>query len=297
MTRDRSERTVAIPQRYVTDSGDVRTAVSRVRLDFESETASVNLSLPGVSASVFELSRRVDPFRDRSYLPELTTDELRRRLPEIRLIDDERLRERVAEILIEECPDHYWRYPSSTSGRFHPIDERGVHGQWIHTKRVVATFDHLADSPRKAARDDASDGRFGISDEEYRCGLVATLLHDVFKFGTDDEQVERTLGDHDARAAQYLEANYDLPPGVIGCIDAHNGPWKDGKQPETQLELLVHYADMMVADSRSESLLLEPTPEIRLARILAELRAEQFDDVRTVELRQVGESPISGSDR
>lgn len=260
-----------VSYRYVNDSGEIETEIKTIGLEPSQKQAKVSLSLPGSSKPEIDVDAMVGPMNPVEYLPELSEQELKRRLPEIQYIENNALREQVIELLLAECPEHYWTYPASTSGNHHPMDERTLHGHWIHTKRMFSAFKYISESPRKTASKDEIPNKFGISKHERECGLAASLTHDIFKFGRS-EKTDHTLENHDTLAAEYLSDNYELPETFIQCIESHNGPWKDGKHPEKITELLFHYSDMMVSDIQSERILLEPTQELLLPRLIQEIK-------------------------
>jgi len=90
---------------------------------------------------------------------------------------------------------------------------------------------------------------------------------------------EAATTDHDTTAATYLREETDLPDPVADAVEAHNGPWYDGRSPEDDTEMLVHLGDMMAADTASETLLVRPTPALKFARIGDELL--RYDETLT----------------
>jgi hypothetical protein len=276
-----------IPYRYLSTDGEIETGIKKIKLNQSKKQAKVQLSLPGSEKSSLEMDIAADPMEPVGYLPEFSEDELKRRLPEIQYINNKDLHKKVIDILLNEFPDHYWTYPASTSGKHHPIDERTFHGQWIHTKRVISAFKYISESPRKTATKDNAPNQFSISKYEKECSLAAALIHDIFKFG-DSIDNKNTLDDHDVIAAEYLSKEYDLPDTTLNCIEAHNGPWRDGKHPKSLVESLLHYSDMMVTDIQNERLLLEPTKELILSKLIQELRhGVKCGDQYTIQLTEL----------
>jgi len=259
-----------ISYRYVKDSGEIETEIKTIGLAPSQKQAKISLSLPGSSKPEIDIDVMVDPMNPVGYLPELSGQELKRRLPEIQYIENNALREQVIELLLAECPEHYWTYPASTSGNHHPMDERTIHGQWIHTKRMFSAFKYISESPRKTANTNNILDKFGISKHERECGLAASLTHDIFKFGRS-EKTDYTLENHDTLAAEYLSDNYEFPDTFIQCIDSYNGPWKDGKHPEKTAELLFHYSDIMASDMQSGRILFEPAQELLLPTLIQDI--------------------------
>jgi 23S rRNA maturation-related 3'-5' exoribonuclease YhaM len=181
-------------------------------------------------------------------------DELLKRLPEIKRIQPKKLQHETQRIFLEDCPSYFWSKPASSTGKYHPKDQAGEHGLWLHTQRAFTAYERLADSYENAGR---------INKHERECGKAAILLHDIFKYGRPPEDSAHTVSDHDRIAYRYLKTNSELPNDVLGCIDSHNGPWGEGKEPETELEQLHHTADMIASDRNGYFKILEPHPRIK----------------------------------
>lgn len=167
---------------------------------------------------------------------EMSRDEAIRRLPEIEDIKDETLREQVIGV-VREFPDYFWTAPASS--RHHPPEHRQRHGLWLHTKRVCTAFERLSESMVKQNH---------LSWQEIDYGRAACILHDMFKYGMPPTSVDGTVNDHDKLAATWLADHTSLPDEVIGAVEAHNGPWYQGKVPTSHLEQVVHMADLHASD-------------------------------------------------
>lgn len=183
----------------------------------------------------------------------LTRETLLTKLPEIEQIEDEFVREETIEAMLCGCPEYYWEYPSSSTGKYHPPDERGLYGNWLHVKRVFLNFEQIARSYEERGK---------IDEYERDLGRSAVFLHDMFKFGFPSEQNENTVDDHDLLAGEFVRKMTDLPEEVARCCETHNGPWADGPSPETELEELVHLADMVSAPRHMTHGVYEPTEEL-----------------------------------
>jgi hypothetical protein len=172
-----------ISYRYVNDSGEIETEIKPIGLAPSQKQAKVSLSLPGNSKPEIDIDVMVDPMNPVGYLPELSERELKRRLPEIQYIENNALREQVIELLLAECPEHYWTYPASTSGNHHPMDERTRHGQWNYTKRMFSAFKYISESSRETANTNNIPGKFGISKHERMPprGLPDTRYFQIWK--------------------------------------------------------------------------------------------------------------------
>lgn len=165
-------------------------------------------------------------------------DELIRRLPEIDYIDDDNVRDATIRTFMDGCPDYFWERPTSSTGKYHSDDECGIHGNWLHTKRVFAEYANVSRSHVQAEN---------ISEYERDCGMSAALIHDMLKYGWPSEQNEHTVSNHDLIGQQVADNIGEAPELVGRLVAVHNGPWHDGPEPETQHEWLFHGADMSAA--------------------------------------------------
>lgn len=167
---------------------------------------------------------------------DISEEEAIQRMPEVEDIKDDRLREQVIQV-VREFPDYFWTAPASSS--HHPPEHQARHGLWLHTKRVCTTFERLAPSM-------VQQGFMEWQEVDY--GRAACILHDMFKYGMPPTSVDSTVEDHDIIAASWLRDHTQLPDEVAGAVEAHNGPWYQGRPPKTHLEQMVHIADMMASD-------------------------------------------------
>lgn len=171
----------------------------------------------------------------------LTEEELLRRYPEIKQIDGLQFRGEVVEALISNHPDYIWEVPSSGSGKYHPPDERGKHGQWLHVKRMFYAYDEMSDSLVQAGE---------ITEAERESGKAAVFFHDLFKNGFPKQKTS-AVKFHDILAANFVRECTDLPELVAELCETHNGPWGDGRTPETAHEWVFHEADMIASRNAS----------------------------------------------
>lgn len=164
----------------------------------------------------------------------LDKETLLKRLPEIDTIFNETIRRETIKAFLRACPDYFWEIPSSGTGKYHPEDERGRHGNWIHSKRVYVTY--LVHS-----RSYLEQGL--ITEFEREAGKSAALLHDMLKFGWLSEKEEHAVSNHDIIGSDVAREMVALPRETWGAIHAHNGAWGDGKNPQTEWEQLFHISD------------------------------------------------------
>lgn len=165
-------------------------------------------------------------------------EELLRRLPEIDAIYDEDLRDLAIRAYMKGCPDYFWERPSSSSGKYHSLDEIGKYGNWLHTKRVFAEYANISESWVEAGI---------ISPYEKEEGKVAALVHDMMKYGWPSERNSHTVNNHDLVVADVMKNIAGAPESIVGLVAAHMGPWGEGPLPQTRNELLLHTADKSAA--------------------------------------------------
>lgn len=195
----------------------------------------------------------------------LDLEEVRRRVPTIRLIEDAEVREATAR-LTARAPSYFWEVPASTSGFHHPLC-RGERGLWVHTLMLSTVIERLADSYVELGRLDRADVDLAHS---------AAILHDQRKNGDPEDPSETSVSDHDMRMADVIQLS-EFPAGrerhaVAHAVDSHMGPWYDGGQPDDALSMLVHTADMVASTASITPAVHGPLPEE-----IADLGVEEVD--------------------
>lgn len=188
--------------------------------------------------------------------------ELVRRLPEVDAIYDEEIRQCVVDTFLKGCPDRFWEAPSSSTGKYHSPDERGKHGNLLHTKRVFAQYCNLSQSYLDAHK---------ITEWERECGKAAALLHDMMKYGWPSDNNQHTVNNHDVIAAEVARHIGDCPNEIYLLIHGHMGSWGKGMLPENERQWLLHLADKSASGIVEDDLavyypseeLLEEHPDIR----------------------------------
>lgn len=204
---------------------------------------------------------RVDRVNNSLY----SEEELLRRLPEIDAIYDEEIRDSVIRTFMRGCPDSFWENPSSSSGKYHSVDERGKHGNWIHTKRVFAEYCNISESWVELDV---------ITPEQKEEGKAAALVHDMMKYGWPSEGNDHTVNNHDKVAAEVAMHIGNMRDNVVRLIATHMGSWGSGPNPETPQEILLHTADKSAARKENDigvyfpsEELLEEWPELTVAEV------------------------------
>lgn len=195
-------------------------------------------------------------------------EELIRRVPEIDAIYDEEIRECVIQTFLKGCPDAFWEKPTSSSGKYHSPDERGKHGNWLHTKRVFAKYVDLSDSYWEAGI---------ISNKQRESGKAAALIHDMMKYGWPSDGNEHTVNNHDVIAANVAKHIGGCSNEVYLLIHGHMGSWGEGMTPENERQWLLHLADKAAASTDEDDLAVYfPCEELQ----------EEFPDLNVIEIEE-----------
>lgn len=164
--------------------------------------------------------------------------EVRERFPTVDLIENDGIRSDTVETVSRMVPDYFFEVPASSSGKYHNPFCRGTHGLWIHVLMVATAYERLARSWYAQDR---------ITSWEYDCGRAAVLCHDLLKYGHEYNEGDHSVDNHDILAAEWIRHNAEMPDEVPHAVARHNGIWYDGPAPETDLDDLVHAADMVAS--------------------------------------------------
>ena len=167
---------------------------------------------------------------------------------ELNLIVKKDVRDFVKAVL-KAAPDYIFEdCPSSSSGRYHPVDELGPDGNNLHVRKVFAVAYEL------------SRGLDCECNRDEIC--AAALLHDILKQGI--KKSGHTVRDHPQLAADLVAEVYksefkdkiDRNSVVIiyNAIKYHYGPWteKSNRKPlkDYSLEELCLYISDYIASKR-----------------------------------------------
>lgn len=185
---------------------------------------------------------------------DIDEEELLRRYPELSAIEDVWIRSEAIEGLLAGHPDYIWEVAASRTGQFHPPDERGLHGQWLHVKRMYYAYDEMITSLQFQGV---------VSKRQVELGRAAVFYHDLMKNGIGPEPMDSSHSEHDTLAAEYVRNFTDLPEEVARLCDIHNGPWNNDTAPETPHEYVFHMADMVASRNGSNLGVYQPTEELR----------------------------------
>ena len=179
----------------------------------------------------------------------ITVEEAFRRMPTLELIDDDRIKVVTAR-LTAEAPEYFWTAPAAGSKFHHPAC-REHHGLWAHTLMLSTVIERLAPSY-------VGQGRLDESDVDL--AHAAAILHDQRKRGPPEDPQGSSTSDHDLQMARVVRES-PLPGAVADAIETHMGAWYDGPEPETDLQDLVHTADMVASTATISPAIQGPVPE------------------------------------
>lgn len=174
----------------------------------------------------------------------LTVDEVRRRVPTLRRIEDENMRDEVQQ-LTRYAPEYFWIRPGSYD-EYHNATRYGL---WHHTLKLSTVIDRLFVSFQKQR---------SLDDSDRDIAHAAAILHDQWKNGEKPESAQ-TSEYHPRVMGDIIEEYTDLPTEVSCAVRAHMGPWGD-YPPATAIDDLVHMADMIASDDDISISVYGPLP-------------------------------------
>lgn len=163
---------------------------------------------------------------------------------ELKRIFDKKIREFTRLCLIHS-PDYFFEdCPSSSSGKYHPLDELSYDGTIIHTKKV---FTMLYDMVKAL---DCESNRDIV--------LSAGIIHDLRKQGTISSG--HTVKDHAAHGVNLIDEVQEATQLLTeeqhkilrNCVGYHYGPWSEDPWKKsiddyTREELSVFLSDFVVS--------------------------------------------------
>lgn len=173
-----------------------------------------------------------------------------RRLPSIFLIEEFSIQEEVAALTCQ-APDYFWQVPASTSGYHHPIC-RETHGLWAHTLMLSTVIERVRDALVKCDV---------LTPRQIDYAHAAAILHDQRKNGDPEDPAPKSVSDHDLRMGGVIRRESGLPEAVARAVDSHMGAWYDGPEPESELEWVVHVADMIASTNTITPAVPAPLPD------------------------------------
>ena len=166
---------------------------------------------------------------------------------EIDLIQSQELRDFTTFVFEEKVGKWFWSSGASATGKFHPAFAQGEGGLVRHTKAVIMFCEELLRmSTYSYMRDEYKD-----------YARVACLLHDVCKYGKDDQEDKDCYKNHGAIAADLVSNAWkeffgtECPELLLMAIRSHMGQWTPNKdeRPFTNIDRLVHLSDYIASRS------------------------------------------------
>jgi hypothetical protein len=153
--------------------------------------------------------------------------------------------------VLTNAPLYFWEVPSSSTGKYHPVQSQGTGGLVRHSQMVVYFATKLCDV-------------YQVEGVTKDCVLSACLLHDLLKYGLPKK--EFTTKKHDYEGALFvnqLGTDFGLDRRsltlICDCIAWHMGRWTvmTGRTRTrvfptdyTPPLLVVHLADVMAAQKQ-----------------------------------------------
>lgn len=170
----------------------------------------------------------------------------------------------------------FWNSGASASGKYHPEFARGNGGLVRHTRAVVWICEELM---RMSS--------YSYMKDEYKdYALMACLLHDTAKYGTDSEENADCYKNHGAIAASAVNEAWEsyfhrpAPEFLLLAIKSHMGQWVENKEdrPFTNIDRIVHLADYIASRSFFDIPQITAEYEVDEERFNAELELD-FSDI------------------
>jgi hypothetical protein len=160
---------------------------------------------------------------------------------ELHLISSRHLRQ-AAQLMLDDYGKQLAAQPSSSTGKYHPSDERGRGGKLLHIRRVVWGAQAVAK-------------QFSLSKIERDCMITAALFHDI---GTVRTETGGQLSIHADISAGIFASFISkvIDPYLLWkeinlvqrLIRTHGGIWYPFHQrPKSKLEILFSALDYIVS--------------------------------------------------
>ena len=168
---------------------------------------------------------------------------------EISHIDDDNLRAAVQQC-IEDRWDKMKILPASTSGKYHPPEERGPGGMVLHIRRMCNLAIQI-------------DRHLGLTVYEKDLLIAGCILHDISncdiveidengRVSKDDKKFKKYHALMSAQIAIDYLTRQGVDPGsemsleLHGMIASHMGHWYEGwRKPTTKMELVLTLLDFI----------------------------------------------------
>jgi len=156
----------------------------------------------------------------------------------IESIKDDEATRHIRHMMQCKVPDYFWTKPSSSTGKYHPFDERGMFGLVLHTCRVTKITNDLCIAAQ-------------IEGEQRDDLICAAILHDALKYGDPSKELQHTTKDHSNLVEKFIPG---VPGDIIRLIRTHDGQWSVNPSEwkgATEDQKLLHYADYIASRSHT----------------------------------------------
>lgn len=160
---------------------------------------------------------------------------------ELELINDSEIRDFV-EACLDHAPEYAFTIPATSSGKFHPDDEKGEGGSYLHLRKAGRVADDLCRN-------------FNVTGYDRDCIIAAAIMHDLCKNGYPDDSGHTVAGhgslwihivEEFVPKSDILKIDYIVKIGQL--IGEHMGRWDIPYHIATDTcSLIVQIADYVVS--------------------------------------------------
>lgn len=127
-------------------------------------------------------------------------------------IKDVQLQQAVFHI-INTTPEAFWTCPASSSGKYHPPDERGKYGMLRHVLRMCSMTEQAARWTHQAT---------GLDNQITKdWWIAASIIHDAYT--TTDKANHATRAKNELE--KHLKQDTETYKILLEAIELHMGPW------------------------------------------------------------------------
>jgi hypothetical protein len=172
---------------------------------------------------------------------------------ELKLIENEQVRDWVINQLDYTVPDYFYHVAASSTGKYHPKYALGEGGLMRHTKAAVGISKELIELEM-----------FGKLKEQYSYIVAALILHDTFKHGLNYSKY--ATAKHPLVASKVYRQDrsgildQDQIDFICDLIETHMGQWNTDwktkeeilEKPKTQIQKFVHLCDYLASRKQLE---------------------------------------------
>ena len=150
---------------------------------------------------------------------------------ELESINDPWLRKEIIDLVLA-APKWFFTIGASKTGQHHPQYAQGEGGLLRHT---VATI--------KLAKILSGVAYLQLSEYQKDAYIAAAAIHDLHKYGTDDEPDDKIGRNHGFSASQLITGTH---PFIADIVRTHMGEFGPSK-PRTIHQFMLHVADLLAS--------------------------------------------------